>query len=89
MRGFGGQEIAASEDVPIGAGRHYDKNSMSDRLSKYLYGRYELVSFEPRVQKVDPVVLRNQWHQIVYQWPDGYIPDWVDVLNVSNQLGLK
>ena len=77
-----------TEDIPIGAGSTYKKRDMNLLLPRYLWGRYELYSFEPSAS-VDPVVLRNQWRQIVYQWPDGYEPSWIDVLIVVNQLGLK
>lgn len=87
---FYGNPVAGKmEDVPIGAGSSYYARDISSRLPRYLCGRYELVSFEPHVIDIDPVVIRNQWHQIIYQWPDGYIPDWVDVLSVCKQLGLK
>jgi len=79
------------EDVPIGVGRSYAEDDLSDRLPRFLWGGYELISFEPKIDRGgggDPVVLRNRWHQIIYQWPDGYIPSWVDVLNVCNQLGI-
>ena len=67
----------------------YNKEDISDRLPASLSGRYELKSFEPAVIAVDPVVLRNRWHQIIYQWPDGFISSWVDVLNVCNKLGIN
>lgn len=75
------------EDIPIESGSHYSKDNISDLLPASLWGRYELISFAP-VSKKDPVVLRNRWHQIVYQWPDGLVPSWVDVLNICNELGL-
>ena len=79
----------AVEDIPVGAGSSYEKHDMSNLLPRSLYGRYELISFEPKGIPADPVVLRNQWHQIIYQWPDDFIPSWGDVLNVCNQLDIK
>lgn len=76
------------EDIPIGVGRIYSENDISDRLPTGLWGRYELKSFEPAKMPKDPVVLRNRWHQTIYQWPEGFVPSWIDVLNVCNQLGL-
>lgn len=78
------------EDIPISAGQFYSKQNMSDRLPCGLPSGFELISFEPNIRGItstDPVVLRNQWGQIIYQWPDDFIPDWVDVLNVCKSLG--
>lgn len=75
------------EDVPIGAGQYYSKTNLNDRLPRGLDG-YELVAFEPKILNADPVVLRNRWGQIVYQWPDDFVPAWVDVLKVCKELGL-
>ncbi|HUV53502.1 MAG TPA: hypothetical protein VMW64_10590 [Dehalococcoidia bacterium] len=87
---FGNKRLTGYiEDVPIGAGRVYSERDLSNRLPASLAGRYELKSFEPKIINVDPVVLRNRWHQIIYQWPDGYIPSWVDVLNTCKQLGIN
>jgi len=76
------------EDIPLEVGSRYSKVDISERLPAGLYGRYELKSFEPVEMSKDPVVLRNRWHQIIYQWSDGFVPSWIDVLNVCNQLGL-
>lgn len=77
-----------SEDIPIGASTRYSKVGLGELLPAGLYGRYELISFAP-VEMKDPVVLRNRWHQILYQWPDGVIPNWIDVLNVCRELGIS
>lgn len=80
--------IGEREDIPAGVGRFFRKNNISNRLPASING-YELISFEPEIMRSsDPVVLRNRWHQIIYQWPDGYVPDWVDVLGVCKHLGI-
>jgi len=87
-QGFWGHPInQCVEDIPVGAGDRYYKHDISGLLPAYLYDRYELVSFEPEIAK-DPVVLRDRWHHIIYQWPEGCIPNWVDVLNVCKMLGV-
>jgi len=77
-----------TEDIPYGLGQLYIQRDMNALLPRVLYGTYELIAFEPKGIELDPVVLRNKWNQIIYQWPDDYIPDWVDVLTVCTRLGL-
>ncbi|MBU0778242.1 hypothetical protein KKF82_08285 [Patescibacteria group bacterium] len=85
---FGDKRLTGHiEDVPIGIGSSYSKESLSNRLPAGLGVGYELIAFVPEVAK-DPVVLRDRWHHIIYQWQDGFVPSWVDVLNVCNRLGL-
>lgn len=77
--------LGEREDIPAGVGKFFEKNDISDRLPWSISG-YELISFLPKTTRADPVVLRNRWHQIIYQWPDDYIPGWVDVLKVCKGL---
>ncbi|KKM64195.1 hypothetical protein LCGC14_1503780 [marine sediment metagenome] len=49
------------------------------------FRRFELVSITVEAQG-DPYVLYNRWQQIVYQWPDEYIPDFVEVREVCDRL---
>lgn len=30
----------------------------------------------------DPYVLYDRWGHIVHQWPEGYTPRWIDILEV-------
>ena len=85
---FGDKRLKGKlEDVPISAGSFYSRNDLSDRLPRDLTG-HELIAFEPVINSGDPVVLRNRWGHIIYQWPDGFMPTWVDVLKVCRELGL-
>lgn len=47
----------------------------------YLRG-YELRLVQMQRGTGDPYVLYDRWGHIVYQWPEGYTPRWVDILEV-------
>lgn len=76
------------ESIPPGVGGVYEERNLGNILPANVPIGTEVISFTARAVKVDPVVLRNQWHQILYQWPDDYTPSWVDVLQVCKGLGL-
>jgi len=53
-----------------------------------LYG-VELHEYRPRDHGgADPYVLYDRYGKIIHQWPDDYIPSWVDVYEVCASLGL-
>jgi hypothetical protein len=64
----------------------FDERERSDLLPKTVSSDYRLLSVQPRQSSRDPYVLYNKFGQILHEWPEDYIPDWLDVLNVCKEL---
>lgn len=46
---------------------------------------FELISLVNQRQSSDPYTLYDQWGKILYQWPDDYVPGWLEVAEVCQQ----
>lgn len=86
---FGGSQKAAElGDVPAGITNPRISN-LSSLLPGTIAHSHKILSFtETSSVRKDPVVLTDLWGHILYQWPDEYIPDWVDVYKACRNLGL-
>jgi len=82
--GFGGAKIIHSKQAVMTTG-NLQERSVSGLSGEIAASRgFDLVSIE--AGRHDPYVLYNRWGQIVHQWPDEYVPDFVEVREVCNRL---
>lgn len=85
---FGNDLHIKSEDIPIGVGPQPDISDLSHRLPNIAKAQgYELNSYS-NYRGTHIAVIRNQYKQIVYQWPDDFVPDWVDAMGVCKKIGI-
>jgi len=77
------------EDIPFGIGDYPNTIPMNDIMPPELIRQgYELLGFEPARRGKDPVVIRNRWKHIIYEWPEGFIPNYADVIQVCHKLNI-
>jgi hypothetical protein len=86
--GFHGFPVAHARDKPLGM-EFFNEHSSSNLLPASVVG-VELIELRPRQSwgGIDSYVLYDRYGKILYQWPDDYIPHWLDVYEVCKSLGL-
>jgi len=84
-------DIIDAREVPLGLG--VNGTVISIPVSIKLPHEANLRGYELRLVSLergrgDPYVLYDRWGHIVCQWPEGYVPTWMDIREaVSNEHG--
>ena len=88
--GFDGCPIAHGKQMPRGYSRGMLERDKTSLLPSLLWGSLDLISYEPRRHQygADPYVLYDRWGSILYEWPEDYEPNWLEVQEVCQRLGL-